>query len=361
MERRYEGAVTDHNTQGLVHQVWDLSELVFKTRVAQTLRDGSANFPVQRELRFAARMPLETLFEGLAFSLGWRAQAVSATRMILDSDGLYIVVYGSHEASYCSCAISIWGDSVARVDGAREAILGMVGDARITDPMFSIDWHFLTSKGQLESAAIEEMADDVLYDEAYPEIEGGVAAFIDRYLSSPDAILVLQGPPGTGKTRLIRAVLGEISRRNGGEAQVMYTGDMRALESDEIFVKFITGWDRAFVIEDADHLLRPRAHGNEHLHRFLAIADGVVRAQGRKVIFSTNLPNVGDLDDALVRPGRCFARVYVRELTLAEATALIKVITGGDAELAEAATRAMAADGQKTHSLARVYRACGAG
>jgi ATP-dependent 26S proteasome regulatory subunit len=27
----------------------------------------------------------------------------------------------------------------------------------------------------------------------------------------------------------------------------------------------------------------------------------------RKIIFSTNLPNVGDLDDALVRPGRCFA------------------------------------------------------
>jgi hypothetical protein len=177
--------------------------------------------------------------------------------MILDSAGLYVVVWGSHEATYCSCAVSIWGDSVARVDGARAAILAMVGDARITEPMFSIDWHFLTAKGELESAAIEEMANDVLHDEAYPEIEGGVTAFVDRYLRSPEAILVLQGPPGTGKTRLIRAVLGEISRAHGGEAQVMYTGDMRALESDEIFVKFITGWDRAFVIEDADHLLRP--------------------------------------------------------------------------------------------------------
>jgi hypothetical protein len=216
-----------------------------------------------------------------------------------------------------------------------------VGDARITDPMFSIDWHFLTSKGQLESARkgtypifASRPSDSVLRRVHACEAENGVRPYFG------DAILVLQGPPGTGKTRLIRAVLGEISRRNGGEAQVMYTGDMRALESDEIFVKFITGWDRAFVIEDADHLLRPRAHGNEHLHRFLAIADGVVPAQGRKVIFSTNLPNVWDLDDALVRPGRCFARVYVRELTLAEATALVEVITGGDAGLAGAATRA---------------------
>jgi len=42
---------------------------------------------------------------------------------------------------------------------------------------------------------------------------------------------------------------------------------------------------------------------NVDLHRFLAIADGVVRAQGRKIIFTTNLPSVGDIDDALVRPG----------------------------------------------------------
>ena len=77
-------------------------------------------------------------------------------------------------------------------------------------------------------------------------------------------VLVLQGPPGTGKTRLIRAILGEMSRRKGGEAQALYTGDMKALETDQIFVKFITGWDDAFVVEDADHLLKPRARGNEH-------------------------------------------------------------------------------------------------
>jgi len=46
----------------------------------------------------------------------------------------------------------------------------------------------------------------------------------------------------------------------------------------------------------------------------LAVADGVVRAQGRKIIFTTNLPNIGDIDEALVRPGRCFATVRTRAL-----------------------------------------------
>ena len=79
------------------------------------------------------------------------------------------------------------------------------------------------------------------------------------------------------------------------------TTDKNALAGDEIFVDFITGLHDAFVIEDADHLLQPRTDGNQNLHRFLMVADGVVRAQNRKIIFTTNLPNIGSIDDALAR------------------------------------------------------------
>jgi len=113
----------------------------------------------------------------------------------------------------------------------------------------------------------------------------------------------------------------------------------------------------AFVVEDADNLLKPRADGNDHLHRFLTIADGVVRAQGRKIIFSTNLPNVGDLDEALIRPGRCFARVHVRTLTSAEARALAAEIAAGDAEKLARAALALASGQGGKHSLAQVYSA----
>lgn len=186
-----------------------------------------------------------------------------------------------------------------RAEEARDAIIATAGQARIRDPMFSIDWHFVTSCGELESATIEEMADDVLLDQAYPQLDGGVAA-----LASSETILVLQGPPGTGKTRLIRAVLGEISRRQEREAQALYTGDKKALESDEIFVKFVTGWD-----------------------------------------------------DALVRPGRCFARVFVRELTPAEASALLGRLCAGPGEHVDRALALLAATERKSHSLAEIYRA----
>jgi SpoVK/Ycf46/Vps4 family AAA+-type ATPase len=181
--------------------------------------------------------------------------------------------------------------------------------------------------------------------------------FIARYLDAPETVLVLQGPPGTGKTRLIRTILGEMSRRKDEHAQAMYTGDMKALASDEIYVKFITDGHDAFVVEDADHLLKPRVDGDEQLHRFPTIADGVVRSQGRKIIFSTNLPNVGDLDDALIRPGRCFARIHVRTLTSAETQALADEIAAGDTEKLARASVTLAAESGRKHSLAEIYRA----
>lgn len=344
-------------TAGLNQTIWDFTDLVLKARFAKAMEEGTTRYPIHRELRFAARTGLEELFDDIALNLGWHAQRLDSGTMILDGEGLFISSYGGRKADYCSCFFNIWAASPERAEEARAAILSRVAATRINEPMFSIDWEFLTSKGELQSASIEEMADDVLHDAAYPELPGGVNDFITRYLDAAETVLVVQGPPGTGKTRLIRAILGELSRRMDRQSHALYTGDMKALESDEIFVKFITGWHDAFVIEDADHLLKPRAEGNENLHRFLAIADGVVRAQGRKIIFSTNLPNIGDLDDALIRPGRCFALIHARELTQNEAALVVNALCGTDTERANRIRKSIDVDKYKSYSLAQIYKA----
>ena len=346
---------SNQQSSGVTRQVRSLWNLVLDQRMARALGDGVARYPIYRVLHFAARIELEVLFDAIALDPAWHAERISYDELLLDGEGLFIVGYGSRKVDYCSCSFYVWAQDVARAEAAKQRLLDKAGPTRISEPMFRIDWTFVTTHG-LENAWMEEMADDVLRDHAYPEIAGGVRGFIQRYLASPEAVLVLQGPPGTGKSRLIRGILGEMSRRKGEPAVALYTGDLKALAGDEVFVKFITGQQDAFVIEDADHLLKPRADGNDHLHRFLTIADGVVRSQGRKIIFSTNLPNVGDLDEALIRPGRCFARVNVRNLTALEAQALAQEIASGDGEkLARAA--ALAAEPGRKRSLAEVYKA----
>jgi energy-coupling factor transporter ATP-binding protein EcfA2 len=344
------------NTQTVFsQQTWEFSDIALKKRLADAMDAAVSAYPIFRTFRFAANTELQNLFDSFALSLGLSAHRFHLSELLLDGKGLFITVEGSRKFEYCWCSFRVWADSVDRAEQFKAKVMALVEPSIIKAPMFSIDWHFLTTKGELQSADIEEMADDRLLDEAYPEVHGGITKFVENYLSAKETVLVLQGPPGTGKTRLIRAILGAMSHRSGG-AQAMYTGDMRALQSDEIFVKFITGWDDAFVVEDADHLLRPRSEGNENLHRFLTIADGVVRSQGRKIIFSTNLPNIGDLDDALIRPGRCFARIHVRELTIDESKKLVSKLGAEQPEKAKAALATLDQTSERERfSLAELY------
>jgi energy-coupling factor transporter ATP-binding protein EcfA2 len=339
-------------------QEWDFGDALLKMRLASAIDDAVTRYPIFRTLQFAARRKLDELFDSLSLDLGWRAHRLETSSVILEAEGLFAVARGFRKNDYCSSHINLWAESRTRAESACAAILALVGSTRILDPMFTIDWHFLTGRGELENASIEELANDRLYDSAYPYLPGGVGVFIDRYLDAEETVLVLQGPPGTGKTRLIRGILGALSRRKGGHASAVYTGDRKTMEGDQIFVKFITGWHDAFVVEDADHLLRPRAEGNENLHRFLAIADGVVRSQGRKIIFSTNLPNVGDLDDALVRAGRCFDHVMTRELAYGEAVQLMDDLSrtrNTQPSIVATATAALSKDA-RSHSLAEIYQ-----
>jgi hypothetical protein len=341
------------------HRLSDLSGGVLKLRALRALDKGAVRYPIHRHLRCAVRRGLEEVFDDLALNLGLEAHRLAIGAVLLDGPGALVQAKGRRKSDYCSCTFEIWAVNKTRAEQICAAILHLIGEQRIRDRMFTLDWHF-AAFGGTQSTSFEEIADDVVHDEAYPVLEEPVSRFIKRYLDSKEAVLVLQGPPGTGKTRLVRAVLAEMSCRKGENAFVMYTADKRVIESDKIFVEFLTGSHDAVVIEDADHMLMTRTRGNQDLHRFLAISDGVVRAQGRKIIFTTNLPNVGDLDEALLRPGRCFANVRVRPLSPEEAKRLVDKLCPTDAQR-EQALAVVLAGGAKGVSLANIYRACDAG
>jgi len=82
----------------------------------------------------------------------------------------------------------------------------------------------------------------------------------------------------------------------------------------------------------------------------------VVRAQGRKIIFTTNLANVNDIDEALLRPGRCFANVRTRNLRREEAALLMERIAN-DGLVAHATPDKLFAAGAKDVAVASIYRA----
>jgi hypothetical protein len=156
-------------------------------------------------------------------------------------------------------------------------------------------------------------------EEMYPFLKGeSLNDYYDRYMESSANILLLIGPPGTGKTTFIRGLL---AHRN---CSAMVTYDAGILEKDGFFARFIEDNAEVMVLEDSDAFLKSRSDGNTMMHRFLNVGDGLVTTKGKKMIFSTNLPSIRDIDSALVRPGRCFDILTFNPLSQDDANILAK-------------------------------------
>ena len=160
-------------------------------------------------------------------------------------------------------------------------------------------------------------------EEMYPFLNGeSLGDYYDRYMNSSANILLLIGPPGTGKTTFIRGLLAH------RDASAIVTYDAQILEKDGFFARFIEDDTEVMVLEDSDAFLKSRSDGNTMMHRFLNVGDGLVTTKGKKMIFSTNLPSIRDIDSALIRPGRCFDVVEFKPLDFESATVLAKKLGG---------------------------------
>jgi hypothetical protein len=317
---------------------------------------GDPTFRVFRLGQMTLRMDPPLLIDRLALRPEWVSLRVNSHTLTVRATHLYGIIEATGAPDKCSLSVQLWTDSAERGEGTIKGFLAEFRQLEFRDISFSLNWRFLDGKGHIARATTEERASGELLDEAYPLL-GNVNTFIDQYLEAPETVLVLQGSPGTGKTRLIRAILAAISMRVGDAADVLYTGDSAVLESDEVFLEFITDSHRAFVVEDADHLLKPRSGGNQTLHRFLNIADGIASAHGKKIIFSTNLPNIHDIDEALVRPGRCFAHLHLEELPVSDAVELLARLCRETPKRHAAALALLNMAGRKSLSVAEVYAA----
>src|SRR5512145_2426031 len=104
-------------------QEWEVGNTLLKLRFAEALEQGITRYPIYRTLKFAARRPLDELFDALALELQWRAQRLDTSSLILESEGLFAIARGYRKNDYCSCQLGLWADSLDRVSQAREAVL----------------------------------------------------------------------------------------------------------------------------------------------------------------------------------------------------------------------------------------------
>nr|DAK32926.1 MAG TPA: ATPase [Caudoviricetes sp.] len=187
--------------------------------------------------------------------------------------------------------------------------------------------HYYLNENGLDSDSIRLNTDDHRkpMNSFYPwlkEVNKSIDEFLDEYIRSEEAVLILSGLPGTGKTTIIR----ELVKRT--KTNIGYTADTNLMSSpNALFARINSGDIDMMIFEDSDMILQySREQGNKSVSQLLNTADGLIPNKNNriKLVFTTNITDKKLIDKALLRPGRLFAYVNCGKLSSEEAKVVAK-------------------------------------
>jgi hypothetical protein len=253
------------------------------------------------------------------------------------SNGMYIIIKNKAliNIKYCynesdnniDSDVQMYINDINELDYYQKEVEEFFVNFEKLDKAVFIKYYYISDNGE-DTYTFKDLMKDEVYPEAYPFI-ANLDEYVEAYLKSNESVLFLYGSAGTGKSRLIRYIMKRIMLRNKDwSTEILYTSDQEVLQRTNIFIDYIhSNKTSLLVLEDMDNsfISRSKDNGNFIMNKFLSTSDGIIQTlPSKKMVFSSNIQNLSDIDEALIRQGRCFDVIEFRLLTYDESINLIK-------------------------------------
>ncbi len=145
--------------------------------------------------------------------------------------------------------------------------------------------------------------------------------YAQEFMDSNANVLVLYGDPGTGKTTFIKRMMLGIGFEDT-QRSINVIDTPGVMQSPELINKiYVAKHKDIFIFEDVDRHLYSRESGNDIMAGLLNAAEGIA-SPDVKIILSTNIQNLEDIDSALLRPGRCHDTLHFTKMNHSQAEVL---------------------------------------
>jgi len=293
-----------------------INEAVYDSLDIKNIRiSESFNFPIEL-ISCAALIKNYLIKMGNMLSLNDKYALIEHT-----GDDCYgYILFGLSSLSFTNIYPTIFSESLESVHKILDAIKSVVEPILKEDdiPKLNVNW-YTTIDGRSDSYYAIEYLDDEFHPECYPYLD--VHGIIEKYIESEVPVIFMLGPPGTGKTRLIREILKQMYIKKKDDIDCIYTSSREIIESGSVYLNLIFNDIDVLVLEDIDYHITPRKEGNASMYNLLSVSNGILAntIKKKKIVLSSNLPHKNNIDEALLRPGRCFAIIETRRLEAEEA------------------------------------------
>ena len=182
--------------------------------------------------------------------------------------------------------------------------------------LVAFDNHYYTINSKIKKTVVD-------FDTHYNDDIKGMYKDLLSFLNERESgLAILRGEKGTGKTTLLRHLLTSLDKQF-----ILVTNAIAAHMAEPEFIAFMMeNKDSIFILEDCEQILMSREENRfgGAIANILNMSDGLMSDIFNIKFICTFNTNIEKIDEALLRPGRCFVNYEFKPLEAEKASKLLE-------------------------------------